>query len=957
MTHILGKSTKTIRILQMFNTLKRFNYYPRTFTSVNCGNNKNLHYVHRNKINYTVSRCRSISDDTTNNAEFFMTECENKESDLVYDIPIAKDIKQLLYPNSNDSLIVEIKACVTVQDVFDVINKKCDLFDVTHACQIILGLWNIQRTYCEKYIDNLNKSDFESSPEDMLFEFTDKIGSQEEFKKVLNLIDSHHSILTVKETCTCIFYLRKLNLSHKDELIIKLIAHAENKLQFAEEEWDLQTMMQYTASLKCRDSLRLVYLIRPTIPLILKFLSNCESKEDFKNVTVCMLNIHILMTQASLDAHKEKLHHLLNSGVINGDNYDVLIQVIHFYNLLHWSNSNITEISMLCRMIKPSIEKLDANFIIMLQKVFEIHLTPATILEDLRKRVTSLIEEMKDDDTLKTYLKLPDLLFCQMSYSTIQNKQILEDITTRVLKSGFSSTYFSMYKTLRLLKTSNLKLYDLFWDNILNFVKADEYDDQILQLCFKYMYFNNNLAGTYRNSNFERKLISHLLHLKDDLVGYIPWKFSRLAAFIIAYGNQFVNIEDFDAIINKTIYHSQFLSPQDIFLISKATLICSGSKYIKARISRSLTHSLAKVCHSLDENSIKMLSKKDISLNDINFLLKGYTCRHYNGPTDHFYKLMVKYDDIKEALIPRTVRDAAYNFLATQTIVPKFLNRMANFIALNKDDALGEISQKVLSVCYSSGFIPENKDFFKYAVKNIERDQDMMSGLALLDACISMCYFEILSESLVKKVFSLEFMERIDSEINTCYAKDNYPMKLRKQLMILNRSICLDNPQYEIPWFHKKYIEEMMSLSYVKRTFFHEDVLDVLTNIIEKKGAIKFPFFSAYGYNIDFLIYLDKNGTPILHNADKSKIEKRIAVLLLHKSAFQNICEKQTLNDGSDSVSIRYVKRGYTQMRIRHLELLGYTVVEIPNSFWNSMHMAEPKAKMNYLKNKIWNEQ
>jgi hypothetical protein len=45
---------------------------------------------------------------------------------------------------------------------------------------------------------------------------------------------------------------------------------------------------------------------------------------------------------------------------------------------------------------------------------------------------------------------------------------------------------------------------------------------------------------------------------------------------------------------------------------------------------------------------------------------------------------------------------------------------------------------------------------------------------------------------------------------------------------------------------------------------------------------------------------------------------------------------------------------GEQQLKKRHLEMLGYTVVGISSSMWNSMYMAEANAKTDYLRKKIW---
>lgn len=43
--------------------------------------------------------------------------------------------------------------------------------------------------------------------------------------------------------------------------------------------------------------------------------------------------------------------------------------------------------------------------------------------------------------------------------------------------------------------------------------------------------------------------------------------------------------------------------------------------------------------------------------------------------------------------------------------------------------------------------------------------------------------------------------------------------------------------------------------------------------------------------------------------------------------------------------------RGQEILRERHLEMLGYKVVQVNYSEWNAMYMSVPGAKVTYLKN------
>lgn len=36
-----------------------------------------------------------------------------------------------------------------------------------------------------------------------------------------------------------------------------------------------------------------------------------------------------------------------------------------------------------------------------------------------------------------------------------------------------------------------------------------------------------------------------------------------------------------------------------------------------------------------------------------------------------------------------------------------------------------------------------------------------------------------------------------------------YPTRVRDHLMQLNRAVCIDYPESNVPWFHQKYVDEL----------------------------------------------------------------------------------------------------------------------------------------------------
>lgn len=51
--------------------------------------------------------------------------------------------------------------------------------------------------------------------------------------------------------------------------------------------------------------------------------------------------------------------------------------------------------------------------------------------------------------------------------------------------------------------------------------------------------------------------------------------------------------------------------------------------------------------------------------------------------------------------------------------------------------------------------------------------------------------------------------------------QDKYPVRVRQMLMQLNRSVCLDQPEADVPWFHSKFCEELQVLGNFAQTQVH----------------------------------------------------------------------------------------------------------------------------------------
>lgn len=102
---------------------------------------------------------------------------------------------------------------------------------------------------------------------------------------------------------------------------------------------------------------------------------------------------------------------------------------------------------------------------------------------------------------------------------------------------------------------------------------------------------------------------------------------------------------------------------------------------------------------------------------------------------------------------------------------------------------------------------------------------------------------------------------------------------------------------------------------------------------------------------IDFLIEFDEKGRPIKKTPTKrslfsfkkpelnTEVAEKVAILVLPERSFTK--------------NVRSL-RGYSKLRNRHLEMLGYRVVLVDPLEWNSMYMSIPTVKNDYLEQCIY---
>lgn len=215
-------------------------------------------------------------------------------------------------------------------------------------------------------------------------------------------------------------------------------------------------------------------------------------------------------------------------------------------------------------------------------------------------------------------------------------------------------------------------------------------------------------------------------------------------------------------------------------------------------------------------------------------------------------------------------------------------------------------------------------------------------------------------EALAKTVFSIDFLGKLDAHLETL--SDAFNMGIRLRLMEYNRAVCLDCPEFQVPWFHERYCQHLQKKGYSPvQQQIHKMLGEVLGGINYVQTAVVTPYF----YTVDFECILDKQLQPLPYSEPSTLQMPDRGPFHWRTGPPQNVREE--LPPGAQRIAVDFldsrafcknshVMKGETLMRKRHLEILGYFVVQIPHFEWNSMELSTQDAWKEYLKKKIFLE-
>ncbi|XP_075685529.1 FAST kinase domain-containing protein 1, mitochondrial-like isoform X2 [Rhinoderma darwinii] len=140
---------------------------------------------------------------------------------------------------------------------------------------------------------------------------------------------------------------------------------------------------------------------------------------------------------------------------------------------------------------------------------------------------------------------------------------------------------------------------------------------------------------------------------------------------------------------------------------------------------------------------------------------------------------------------------------------------------------------------------PQEEEFFNMCIQHILANLHSFSPHLLVLVGFTLAVAQYFPEELIKSIFHIGFLSKLDSELDT-FPPDR-SAKIRMRLMQLNRAVCLESPEYQVPWFHEEYCRQMKQRdTNTKRSIYpqiHLYLGDIFGGINYAKMFVTTPYY------------------------------------------------------------------------------------------------------------------
>lgn len=180
--------------------------------------------------------------------------------------------RDLLYKDTKDILLNRIYCCMSVQELFNVLESNLKYYKCEDLTQTVFVLYDLMRIYCDVAVAN-KKSLIEAKEE-----FLKNLLLNGSFQKFVNLIEEKIYDFDCNTLSYCVFYLRKLGLNLETKPMQLMTDLLRKKL---EKEFSIGPTSRYLETVFDEVNLRSHFMSQELIPFVINEIGNIFSFSSF----------------------------------------------------------------------------------------------------------------------------------------------------------------------------------------------------------------------------------------------------------------------------------------------------------------------------------------------------------------------------------------------------------------------------------------------------------------------------------------------------------------------------------------------------------------------------------------------------------------------------------------------------------------------------------------------------
>ncbi|XP_041376101.1 FAST kinase domain-containing protein 1, mitochondrial-like [Gigantopelta aegis] len=387
--------------------------------------------------------------------------------------------------------------------------------------------------------------------------------------------------------------------------------------------------------------------------------------------------------------------------------------------------------------------------------------------------------------------------------------------------------------------------------------------------------------------------------------------------------------------------------------------ILNGLNHMKRPWDRQLHHQILELRTALQRNMLQQIETV-MSLERLIHQINIFYLKNMRKDLQLLERMMQEMPRLTESLTPVEFSEVVQLLNTLIYPAPQVYEHLTDYIMDHKDDISFQDLANFVSVISQARYTPSRMDELSQCCHDklvMSFDDPDSNIVAQMQYIYHLCCLQIGSDSLLTHVFTVDYLEKVDKLFE---AKPEVRSYLEDLFFRLNRCAVLEYPHLDIPWFHEDYCSTMkpepMYRSSVKLL---QEMEDAIKDVLGGSAYFESAVYTPYHHFLNFECLLNCDGCPIPYPQTSSLLnsEGRLITFTQATSLSAEQIQHQrvailVLFEKDFCLNSRHLK-GDNFLRRRHLEIMGYKVVEIPHYTWNSMALSDWTGKTNYLRDQI----